>query len=880
MSIKRQLARGWRVLTQRASADAELNEELRHFYEEEIARLMASGRSRTEAERAARLNLGELGNVVEDVRAAGWESRIEAVLLDLRYALRGLRKNPGFTLVCVLTLALGIGTVTAIFGAIKPILLDPLPYPDSDRILTIADNRQGTPLDITFGTFVELQQRSRSFDALAALKVWQPTLTGVDEPERVDGQRVSADYFRVLGVAPFIGRDFMRSDDVLRGPNVVILSHRMWQRRFAGERGIIGRTITLNDAPYTVIGVLPADFENVLSPGADAWAPLQYDASLPSDGREWGHHLRLVGRLRGGVERTAAVRELDQIAQTPEPQFQRMSWADMSGGFLVSSLQQELTRGVRQALYVVIGAVLLLLLIACVNVTNLLLARGAQRQGELALRTALGAGRKRLIGQFVVETVLLALLGAVAGLGVARVGLRALIALSPPELPRVSAMRIDAGVFTFAFASASLVGLVIGVLVALHASRRRNGVQRHGNRITGGNQRTRRVLVVAQVALAVVLLVSGGLLLRSLQRLFAVDPGFNPEQLITMQVRASSRQFDSDQATRQFYADALAAVRAVPGVTAASFTSQLPLSGDVQSYGLQLESAPALDQQDDGSGLRFAVTPDYFRVMQIPLKRGRLLNEQDATDAPGAVVVNESFARWRFRGGDPLGQRIKVGSADQPWATIVGIVADVKHLSLAVTRENQVYLPTTQGFMADRVLTLVARVRGDPATLAAPIRNAIWSVNKDQPITQIVTMKELVTRSAAERRFTLIILDAFAVAALLLAAIGLYGILAATVNARTREIGVRTALGASRSSIQQLIVGHGFTLTAVGLMVGLVGAVAAARALRSLLFGISEFDGITYGGVILLMLAVCAVASWLPALRAARIQPSITLRTE
>ena len=883
MSLQRQLQRGWRVLTRRAAADRELSDELQHYYEEEIEALVARGLTPAQARREARLRLGDPGNVVEEVRANGWERMVDAVTIDLRHAVRRLRNSPGFALVSVLTLALGMGASTAIFSAVKPILIDALPYEDAQRIVMVADRtNDGSLLDVTFGTYREIVQRSRSFDGLATFRAWQPTLTGAEQAVLLDGQRVGADYFRALRVQPTLGRAFTDAEDQVRGPNVVMISHGLWQRVFAGDRAIIGRAIALNDNPFTVIGVLPSDFENVLQPAAEVWAPLQYDATLPADGREWGHHLRMVGRLAPAVSLEAAARELDQIAKAPLPQFVRMPWASMNGGFAVTSLQNDLARGVKSVLFAVMGAALLVLVIACVNVTNLLLARGAQRSGELALRAALGAGRNRLIAQLVVETLLLALLGATAGLGVARFGVQALVALSPPELPRVGAMHIDAGAFAFAFGSATLIGVAVGWFVAWHAALRQpvRALQRRSSRVAGGEQRTRRALVVAQVALAVVLLVSGGLLLRSMQRLFAIDPGFTSTQRLTMQVQTPGRRFGDDRLVHQFFAQALDAVRAVPGVTSAAYTSQLPLSGDMQTYGFHLESAPSLNPEADGSGFRYAVTSDYFRTMGIPLRSGRLLDERDHGDAPRAIVINESFARRRFGGVDPLGQRIRVGSTEQPWATIVGIVGDVDQIALGMPRENAAYLPTTQSFFTDRTLWLVAHARGDPSALTAAIRNAIWSVNKDQPITRASTMDELVKRSAAARRFTLVIFDAFALAALLLAAIGLYGVLAAMVTARVREIGVRTALGASRGNILGMIVRQGLALAALGLAIGLAAGVAAARSIRSLLFGISALDPITYAGVLLLMLTVCAAACWLPALRAVRVEPSITLRSE
>ena len=803
---------------------------------------------------------------------------------DIRFAMRMLLKKPGFTLIAGFTLALGIGASTAIFSAVNPILFEPLPYPDADRVTMIWDyGNDGSRVYVTFGTLCELAERSRSFDAMAAMKPWQPTLIGTDQPERFEGQRVSASYFRALGVSPSKGRDFEASDDQLNGPRVVIISDGLWRRRFGGDSTIIGRQITLDGNPVTVIGVMPNAFENLLAPTAELWGPLQYDKSLLPDSREWGHHLRMVARLRSGVRTAQAKQELDTIAQTPIQEFPRPAYADLDNGLIVNSLQDDVTRGVKPALLAVLGAVLLVLAIACVNVTNLLLARGAQRRGEFAVRAALGAGRTRMMRQLLTESLLLSAIGGALGMVLAEIGVRGLVALSPPGLPRVAAIRLDGAVFAFALAITTLIGLVVGLVPALHASRGDLNIalQQSSRRNAGGHQLTRRALVVAEVALAAVLLVSAGLLLRSLQRLFAIDPGFDTSHLLTMQVQTSGHRLDEDT-THRFFAQALEAVREVPGVTAAGFTSQLPLSGDLEDgYGVHFESSPTGNPEADNGALRYAVSPGYLETMAIPLRSGRTLSPHDVADAPLAVLISESLAKSKFPGQEPIGQRLRIGPNDGPWATIVGVVGNVKQTSLAVSQSDAVYIADAQwSLFADRALWLVVRARGGEAGLAPAVKNAIWSVDKDQPIVKVATMDDRLAASAAERRFALILFEMFGIVALVLAATGIYGVLSGSVTERTREIGVRLALGAQRRNVLGLILRQGATLTLGGVAFGLLAALSVTRLLATLLFGVSATDPVIFGSVALLLIVVALLACYLPARRATKVDPLMALRHE
>jgi putative ABC transport system permease protein len=875
------------------TADDDAVDEVRQYFEELVAAGKMRGLSNADARRAARLEVGNTTVIREQVRSYGWENTLRTFGSDLRYAARQLRSHPGFTIVSVLTLALGIGAGTAIFSAVNPILFEPLPYPQAGRIMMIWNVYQGARSELSFGTYQELAHRSRSFESMTTFEPWQPAMTGAAQTERLEGQAVSASFFRVLGVEPALGRDFQPSEDVFNGPKVVIVSHRFWQRHFHSDSAILGQTVKLDGDNFTIIGVMPRDFEDVLSPTADVWTPAQYDTrNLIKDFSSWvwGNHLRTAGRLRPGVTRAEAFQELDQIARKPWPEFPRPRWASLSHGIILDSLQDDMAHTVRSALLAVLAAVFLVLAIACVNVTNLVLARSQQRRGEFSVRAALGASRARILRQVITESLLLALLGGLLGLGVATAGVRALIALSPSGLPRLDAIAVNGTAFAFAFGITALAGLLTGLIPALHISRdeMHSSLQQTSRRTAGSHSFTRRALVVTEVALALVLLIGTGLLLHSMQRLLAVHPGFDSSHLLTLQVQTSGHQFDDlpsaptagSEARRRFFRDALDAVRNVPGVEEAAFTSALPLSDDpswVTLYGAHFEGdAP----QTGRNVIRYAVSSGYCRAMQIPLRSGRCIDEHDTATAPHVALLSESLARSRFPGENPLGKRLHVGPDDQPWFVVVGVVGDVRQTSLALDAPAAVYLSTEQTWFADDTLSFVVRTRGDAAVLAPAIKNAIWSVDKDQPIVRVATMDQLIAATEAERHFVLILFEAFGLAALALAAVGMYGVLAGSVVERTREIGVRAALGASRRSILGLILRDGMRLTGLGILLGLCAAAGATRFLVTLLYGISPLDWMTWCSVTVLLAAVAALACWTPAWRAACVDPSITLRAE
>jgi putative ABC transport system permease protein len=893
MSLWRQATHGLRGLLQRTRHEEEIGEEVREYFEQAVAARRERGLTEHEARRAARLECGSPDVAAEQVRSYGWETTVRNFFADLCFAARQLCRNPGFTVVSAITLALGIGASTAIFSAVNPILFQPLPYPHSGRILTIWNRWQGARSELAFGTYLELAQRSHTLESIAIVEPWQPALTGGTEPERLDGQSVSAGFFNVLGVAPTLGRDFRASEEGPNAPNVVILSDRLWRRMFHADPAILGEAVKLDGDSYTVIGVMPRGFEDVLSPSAELWSTDRYNARQVTrefNSWEWGNHLRAVGRLRPSVSRVQANEELERIARTPWPQFQRPRWASLDRGLIVDSLQDDIAHTVKPALLAVFAAVMLVLTIACVNVINLVLARSGHRSGEFAVRGALGASRRRILGQLITESLLLAFAGGALGIAAAVAGIRAIVALSPTELPRLDTIAFDPAAFLFAFALITVIGVAAGVVPALHITRSdlQSGLQQQSRRVAGGHLWTRRLLVVAEMALALILLVSAGLLLHSMRRLLAVSPGFNASRLLTMQVVSSGHQFDElpanpgagDRARRRFFQQALAAVRGVPGVQQAAFTTLLPLSDDspvVGQYGAQF------DDQDADSGytvFRYAVSPGYCETMGIPLIGGRLLDQHDIAGAPQAALISESLARHHFGSRNPIGSRLHVGPRNRPWYTVVGVVGDVKQTSLALDDEDAVYLSTSQTWFADDTLSFVIRTRGDASALVPAVKAAVWSVDKNQPIVRVMTMEHLMAITEAQRRFVLILFEAFGLVALVLAAVGLYGVLSGSVAERTREIGVRAALGATRRDLLALILRDGMRLTALGIALGLCGAVAASRAMTSLLFGISALDPTSWLATVVLLAGIAALACWVPAWRAATVDPSIALRTD
>ena len=885
MTFFRSLRRGARALVRGRDNDREIADEVQSFVDEAADEYERGGMSRAAAVRAATIDVGTRTAAREEIRSFGWEHRIETVVADLRYALRRLQRSPGFTLIAATTFALGIGAATAIFSAISPILIQPLPFPEASRVVTLDDrNAMGAPMPVTFGTFAEIRARARSFERLAVADAWRPSISGAGDPEQLRGQRVTADYFSVYKVSPAVGRAFSSEDEVPGGARVVVLSDALVQRRFAG-RGVIGQTILLDGDPHTVVGIMPVSFFNAIAPGIELWAPLRDRATGDFNTREWGHHYKMIGRVAPGVSVESASREILKLAGAGVAEFPRPRWADFHGGLLVRPMQEDVTGPVRPSLLAIMGAVVLLLLIAAVNVTNLLLARGRQRRAELAMRAALGASRGRIVRQLLTESVVLAFLGGVCGLGLAHLGVDALIAASPAGLPRVDAIRIDARVFVFAMTLTALIGVVVGLAPSLGSARSSgaDGLHHAGRSQIGGGARLRGALVVAEVSLAVVLLVSAGLLYRSVTRLMSVAPGFNPENVITLQVVSAANTFNSDTNRLRFFEQALSAVKQVPGVTTAAATSQLPLSGDIDGYGMEVQSIASTKGGAAGSAMRYAVSPEYFAAMGISLRAGRLIDVRDRPGAPKAIVINESLARRLFGTRNPIGERMHFGPElgnTQPWDYVVGVVGDVKHYSLAADAPDAFYIASGQWQWVDNVQTIVVRSANDPASLVPALKRAIWSVNANLPIQRVQTMDAFVSASAGSRRFVLLVIETFAVVAFVLAAIGLYGVIAGGVVERLREIGVRAAMGAAPSDIVLSVVGRAVALTGLGSLIGIPAALVATRLLQSMLFGVSRVDVVTYLGVISLLAIMAAFAAWAPARKAVGVDPTVALRAD
>jgi putative ABC transport system permease protein len=805
---------------------------------------------------------------------------MRTLLQDIHYGLRMLARAPGFTAVALLTLALGIGANTAIFSVVNPILFQALPYPDADRVIVVGESGGGNAVSTTgWATIHDIEASAHTLSGIAGVAGWSPTITGSGDPEMLTGQSVSRSFFPVLGVSPFLGRNFEPADDVPGAPRVAILGHGLWRRRFGADSGIVGHTVMLSGAPYTVIGVMPRGFENVLNPRAQLWRALSYDATLPYACRTC-RHLRAVARVKPDLGVGDARRELAVLSRSLVSQYPR----DYTDGLAIAPLHDAITSGVRPALLAILGAVGLVLLITCANVMSLLLARASQRETEFAIRAALGAGNRRVVRQLLTESLLLAVIGGSLGLLVAQLGIKALIAMAPSGLPRLDAIHLDAKVLIFTLLVATAAGVLFGIAPALAATRSDlHGQLKQDARRTGRvSGATRGALVVSEVAIAVMLLVGAGLLLRSLGRLLDVKPGFETEHLLTLTVQTAGPAYRQNENVWAFYDRALESLRALPGVKSADAVNQIPLGGDNDGYGVHSQEKPRANPSEDPSADRYGVTAGYLATMGIPLIRGRALTEADNATAPAVLLVNEAFAKREWPGEDPIGQHVRVGDpANGPWRTIVGIVGDVHHFSLEAPITNQVYLPESQSpYGADNAMDIVVRTTGDPVALAAAARAAIRAVDPDQPIIRIATMDQIVAASTAARRFALVLFESFAAVALLLAAAGIYGVLAGAVAQRTREIGIRSALGASRGDILGMIVRQGAVLTGIGILLGTVGALALSSGIDRLLFGIGSKDPVTFGGVATLLAVVALAACAIPAWRAARVDPLVALRSE
>ncbi len=792
---------------------------------------------------------------------------------DLRYTFRTLIKTPGFTAVAILTLALGIGANTAIFSVVNAVLLRPLPYQEPGQLIRLWQSRRLPPAPhgpVSPPAFADWRRENHSFERLAAFCGGHANLTGDAEPARLESLRVSADFFAALRVTPQFGRAFLPGEDRAGAGRVAVLSDALWRRRFAADPKAVGRTLTLDNESYAVVGVLPAQFR--FAGDAQVFLPLTFNGD---EGANRGaHFLSVVGRLKPGVSLAQASTELTALAGRLGQEYAE----DKDWSVALLPMQEEVVGAMRTPLFILLGAVAFVLLIACANVANLLLTKASARQKEIAIRAALGANRTRIIRQLLVESVTLSLGGGVLGWLFAYWGLDLLRYVAADHLPRAQEVGLDARVLGFTLLVSALTGIVFGLAPAWQAARLdMNERLKEGGRGAASERRnhTRGLLVISEVALSLVLLIGAGLLLKSLASLRAVDPGFRPGNVLTLQLSLPETRYARNEQRGAFVAEAVRRLEALPGVRAAGAASSLPLSGGMNSYSFEIEGggAPAGEHL---SAEQDSVTPNYFAALGMTLVRGRLFTAQDRASAQPVVVINETVARRFFPNQDPLGRRITIAGPDP--GAIVGIVRDVKQYALDRESPPHIYSPQSQ--KPDTDVTLFVRADGPPMNLASAARAAILGVDHDQPVSEVQPLERVLNDSVAQRRLTLWLLGAFALVALLLAAVGIYGVVAYSVARRTPEIGIRLALGAQRSDVLAMVFKQGMALTLIGIALGLAGAFALTRFLSTLLFGVAAADPATFALVSLALAVVASLACLIPARRATKVDPLAALRRE
>jgi putative ABC transport system permease protein len=795
---------------------------------------------------------------------------------DLRYAVRQLIRSPGFTAIAVLTLGLGIGANSAIFSVVNAVLLRPLPFQEPSRLVRVNEARpDGTTNTVSYPNFRDWQKSGGVFQSSAIYRTQALNLTGADEAERVTGALVSADFFRVLGLTPVYGRYFTEGEDVRGADDVAVLSRDLWQRRFAGERDLVGRSVTVDGRSLTVVGVATADFH--FPEGVDLWIPVSHDDPQLLDNRGL-HAYDVIGRLGPGMTVERAAARLDPVADRLAREYPA---SNKGWGIALRPLHESLVENLRPTLLVLLGAVGFVLLIASANVANMMLARSSARRRELSIRAALGASRGRLVRQLLTESLVIALLGGALGLVLAAWGVDGLLALGPEELPAGEGIVLDRAVLGFTFGVAVLTSLVFGLLPATHtATPNAEASLRDGGRTSGGihRQRTRRLLVVTEIALALLLLVGTGLMVQSFRRLQEVDPGFNPDGVLTARLALSRANPDTARVIG-FFRELVERAEALPGVTAAAAVSYLPLGADGARYAFSVEGQPPLETQLRPRTEFNVVTPGYFATMEIPLLQGRDLAERDRWESPAVVVVNQSLARRFWPNESAIGKRLTLGEPEEGgWMTVVGVVGDVKQRSLATESRPQMYGSQAQVGLPE--MALLVRTAMDPSALAPAIRGIVATLDPTVPVSDIRSLTRVKGASIATDRFRAIVLATFALVALALAAIGVYGVISYGVVQRSQEIGIRMALGARRAEIIRLVVGEGMLTVAVGIVLGVLAAAGLARFLASLLYAVQPDDPAIFVAISCLIAAVALAACVLPARRAMQVDPAGTLRAE
>jgi putative ABC transport system permease protein len=881
-----------RALFRRGAMEAEMDEELRSHFENQVEKLVASGMTREEAVRRARLEFGGHEQLKEECRDVRGVSVIETLLQDLRYALRMLRNNPGFAAVAILTLALGIGANTAIFSVIDSVLLRPLPYQDPAGLVMVWENNSQHPNPhntVSPPDFLDWQSRNSAFAEMAAIFDQHANLTGNGLPQEVVLQDVSANFFSVLGVNPILGRGFTSENGRAGHDKVVIISYGFWKERFGSDTEIIGKTLVLNGHPLTVVGVAPQNFTWFIKDGSftgakpEMWSPFVFPASF-SNRKDIGRFLSVVARLKPGVTVAQAQSQMNAIAARIAEEY-----PDFNGywGANVVPVHDQISGELRPALLILFGAVAFVLLIACANVSSLLLARASAREREIAVRTAMGASPWRIASQLLTESVLLALIGGAIGVALAIWGTDLLLAVSPRNLLDLRSIPIDWRVLTFAAGATLIAGLLFGFLpsyISAHSGISET-LKEGGRGSSAGKPRrfARSAFVVGQMCLALVLLAGSGLLIRSFIRLVGVDPGFDASHLLTFKVSLPSSKYKTDPVQLAFFQQLLARISRLPGVRSASMDSFPPFSGLGAATGVHVLSQPERSLMDLPVADVRVVGPDYFPTMQIPLRAGRLFNNQELTEERHVVLINQAFADQYLHGVNPLGQKalIYMKSLEESQNTpseIIGVVGDVRQMGLDTPAEPTVYWPHPELVMSG--MTILVRTANDPLTLVSAARNELQQMDPEQPMAAIATMDELLSGSLSRSRFTMLVLGVFAALALVLASVGIYGVIAYSVTQRTQEFGIRIALGASRRDVLRLVLSQGTRLTLLGIGLGIVAALVVTRLMATLLYGISATDPVTFTAVALLLALVALAACYIPARRATRVDPIVALRYE
>ena len=878
----RRMQRRWQALRRKQEMEHELDDELRYHLERETERNLARGMSPDEARRAALVGFGGVARTKQECREARGVRLIEDILQDLRYGARMMRKTPALTLIAVVTLALGIGANTAIFSVVNAVLLRPLAHPEPDRLVRVS--LQNLETDETHNPigdadFLAMRDRNRTLAGLAV--IYSPAdglaLAGQGPPQKVPGAWVSAGFFEVLKVGAAQGRTFARGDDRSGGPNVVVVSDHFWRQRLGGDPGAVGRPIRLNGKAYTVIGIMPADFRFALTGQAEVWVAMTFD---PPQSRP-PYYLRCIARLRPGVSERQAQADLGAIAAQVGEQYPSSSF----GVVLVDSLKGSIVGESQRALLVLFGAVLFVLLIASVNLANLLLARGTTRERELAVRAALGASRGRIVRQLLTESMLLASIGGALGLLLALWGVQLIDGLAPSDLPRLEEVSVDRWVLGFTLAVALLSGLMFGLAPALQLSRLDLNVaikEGGGSSVeSAARHRMRGLLVVAEGALALMLLTGAGLMIRSFVNLSQVDPGFDPEGVLSMRIELNQAAYPEDKQAAAMQEQILARLRSLPGVNHAALSMALPpnLLGMSNPYTVEGRALPPGQAQPVAD--QVLVSPDYFRTLGIALRAGRAFTDADRDGSPLVLIISETMARRLFPGADPIGKRIQTGDYDPraPWWTVIGVAADVSYTGLGKEQHATMYTPHAQNAWS-RSMYLTVRTTGEPLAQVAAVKAQVWVADRNIPVSQIRSMRQVMTESIARERTYTVLLGLFGGVALILAAVGVYGVMGYTVKQRTHEIGIRMALGARRGDVLRMVVTDGMKLGLCGVALGLVGSIVLTRLMAGLLFHVSAIDPATFATSALVLTAVMLLACLLPARRATQVDPMVTLKYE